>query len=84
LSQAARAAIAADAGLFAVAVTGGDDYELIASTSPEAAAAFESEAKAAAVPLTFIGEAVEGARPPRFAGPDGADVVFGRGSYSHF
>ena len=84
LSQAARAAIAADASLFAVAVNGGDDYELIASTPPEAAAAFESEARAAGVPLTFIGEAVEGARPPRFVGPDGADVVFGRGSYSHF
>ena len=33
LSQAARAAIAADPGLFEVAATGGDDYELLASAT---------------------------------------------------
>ena len=35
LSPAARAAIAADPSLFEVAATGGDDYELLASASPE-------------------------------------------------
>ena len=33
LSPAARAAIAADPGLFEVAATGGDDYELLASVA---------------------------------------------------
>jgi thiamine-monophosphate kinase len=84
LSQAARAAIAADPNLFEVAATGGDDYEILASTAPESARAFEAEAAAAGVPLTFIGEAVEGRRPPSFIGPAGDPVVFGRGSYSHF
>ena len=84
LSQAARAAIAADPDLFEVAATGGDDYEILASTTPESARAFEAEAAAAGVPLTFIGEAVEGRRPPSFIGPAGDPVVFGRGSYSHF
>jgi thiamine-monophosphate kinase len=84
LSRAARAAIAADPGLFEVAATGGDDYELLASITPESAPAFEAEAAAAGVPLTLIGEAVEGRRPPSFIGPDGARVVFARGAFSHF
>ena len=84
LSLAARAAIAADPGLLEVAVTGGDDYEVLASTPREFAAAFERGATAAGVPLTFVGEAVEGRRPPSFIGPDGNPVVFARGSYSHF
>jgi thiamine-monophosphate kinase len=84
LSKAARAAIAADPGLFEVAATGGDDYELLASATPESAPAFEAAAAASGVPLTFVGEAVEGRRPPRFIGPDGNPVVFARGAYSHF
>ena len=84
VSPAARAAIAADPGLFEVAATGGDDYEVLASTPRESAAAFERGATAAGVPLTFVGEAVEGRRPPSFIGPDGNPVVFTRGSYSHF
>src|SRR5271167_2160602 len=84
LSPAARTAIAADPGLFEVAVTGGDDYELLASAAPESAPAFEAAAAAAGVPLTLVGEAVEGRRPPSFIGPDGNPVVFGRGAYSHF
>jgi thiamine-monophosphate kinase len=84
LSGPARAAIAADPDLFEVAATGGDDYELLASAPRESAAAFEAAAAAAGVPLTFVGEAVEGRRPPRFIGPDGDPVVFGRGAYSHF
>ncbi|HEY1454584.1 MAG TPA: thiamine-phosphate kinase [Roseiarcus sp.] len=84
LSPAARAAIAADPGLFEVAATGGDDYELLASAAPASAPAFEAAAAAAGVPLTFVGEAVEGRRPPSFVGFDGAPVVFARRSYSHF
>ena len=84
LSPAARRAIAADPALFEVAATGGDDYELLASAAPASAPAFEAAAAAAGVPLTFVGEAVEGRRPPSFIGPDGNPVAFARGSYSHF
>jgi thiamine-monophosphate kinase len=84
LSPAARAAIAADPGLFEVAATGGDDYELLASAALASAPAFEAEAAAAGVPLTFIGEAVEGRGAPVFVGLDGNPVVFARGAYSHF
>jgi thiamine-monophosphate kinase len=84
LSQPARAAIAANPALFAVAATGGDDYEILASVGPESAAAFEAEAAAAGVLVTRVGEAIEGYSPPRFIGPDGGQVTFARGSYSHF
>jgi thiamine-monophosphate kinase len=84
LSPAARRAIAADPGLFEVAATGGDDYELLASAPRESAPAFEAAAAAAGAPLTFIGEAVEGLRPPSFIGADGNPIVFARGAYSHF
>lgn len=84
LSPAGRAAIAADPDLFEVAATGGDDYEVLASASPSSASAFEAAAAAAGVPLTFVGEAVEGREPPSFIGADGNAVVFARAAYSHF
>jgi len=84
LSGPARAAIAADPGLFEVAATGGDDYELLASAPRESAAAFEAAAAAAGVPLACVGEAVEGRAPPEFVGVDGNPVAFGQGAYSHF
>ena len=84
LSAAGRAAVAANPDLFAVAATGGDDYELLASVAPESAPAFEADAAAAGVPLTWVGEALEGFAPPRFIGPDGGAVTFTIGAYSHF
>ena len=84
LSLAARAAIAAKPDLFEVAATGGDDYELLASIAPDQAPAFEAEAAAAGIPVACVGEAVEGCAPPRFVGPDGAQMTFPRGSYAHF
>src|SRR5271166_6207612 len=77
LSLAARAAIAANPDLFAVAATGGDDYEIIASVAPDSA-------PAAGVPVTPVGEAIEGHAEPCFVGPDGGLVTFARRSYSHF
>ena len=41
LSAAAQAAIGADPGLFAVAATGGDDYEILAAVADDKAQAFE-------------------------------------------
>jgi thiamine-monophosphate kinase len=84
LSRAARAAIAADPGLFEVAATGGDDYELLAAVAPDVARAFEAEAAAVGVRVACVGEAVEGYGAPRFIGPDGGQLTFPRGSYSHF
>jgi thiamine-monophosphate kinase len=84
MSSAARAAIAVDPALYTVALTGGDDYEILASVPPEAAPAFVADASAAGVPVVCIGEACEGAEGPRFVAPDGAAMTFAHGSYSHF
>ncbi len=84
LSDAARHSVAMEAALFETAMTGGDDYELLVAVSPQKAAALQAAARAAGVPLTLIGEAVAGTGPPRFTGADGGQIVFARGSFSHF
>ena len=84
LSRAAAAAVDVDPALFAIAATGGDDYELIAAVAPESRAAFEAAAAAAGVAVTCVGEAFAGAEPPSFLGRDGREATFGSGSFSHF
>jgi thiamine-monophosphate kinase len=84
LSEAASAAVAADPALFAIAATGGDDYELIVAVPPESASGFEALAAAAGVDVATVGVAVEGGAPPRFLGRDGGEVSFARGAFSHF
>jgi len=83
LSEAAREAVELEPGLFTVAATGGDDYELLLSVSPERAAAFEAAAAAAGVAVADIGVAGAGGAPPRFR-RGGREIVFASGSYSHF
>jgi len=83
LSEAARAAIAADPRLLAVALTGGDDYELALSMAEDKADAFLAVAAAAGIPAAKIGRtragegiAVQGDHP--------ALADLGSGSYRHF
>ncbi len=82
LSDAARAAIAADPALIETALTGGDDYEIVLTLAPEKLAAFRAEAEKAGVVVTEIGRitAGQGARFMR----DGKALSFARPSYSHF
>ena len=85
LSPAARAAIAADPALLAVALTGGDDYELLFAAAPEDGSAVLARAAAAGVPVARIGRFVAG--PPaavRVTGPDGVPLALARGGWSHF
>ena len=85
LSPSAEAAVRASPDLFEVAVTGGDDYEVLASVDPEAAAAFEAQAQAAGVRVTAIGTAGGRAgQPPVFLDSRGEPRQFARGSFSHF
>jgi thiamine-monophosphate kinase len=84
LSAAARAAVARDPALFAIAATGGDDYELLAAVAPADAAAFEAAAAQAGVAVTQVGRALAGGAPPRFLDARGAEVAFERGAFSHF
>jgi thiamine-monophosphate kinase len=82
LSDAARAAIAAEPVLLETALTGGDDYEIALTLPPDKLAQFQEAARAAGVAATEIGrlEAGEGARFVH----DGKALAFNRASYSHF
>jgi len=82
LSDAARAAIAAEPAFLETALTGGDDYEILLTVASEKLTAFREAAGAAGVAVTEIGrvQAGEGARFLR----DGKPLAFTRASYSHF
>lgn len=84
LSEAARAMIGTDERLRAAALTGGDDYEILASVPAAAAVAFEAAARAAGVPVARIGTVVAGDGHPMFRAPDGRAMSFERESFSHF
>lgn len=84
LSPAARLAVAADPALFDAAVTGGDDYEILASVPEDRATAFEAAAGAAGVPMTAIGRVRTGNAPALFRDREGRPRRFARGSFSHF
>jgi thiamine-monophosphate kinase len=84
LSPAGARLVAARPDLLATALTGGDDYEILASVPPERAKTFEAAAKAAGVPVTRIGGATAGSAPPTFRDERAEPMSFARGSYSHF
>jgi len=82
VSDAARAALAADSSLLETVLTGGDDYEILLTLPAERLAAFRSAAETAGVAVSEIGRVVagEGARFMR----DGKVLEFARPSFSHF
>lgn len=83
LSEGALAALAAEGRLIETVLTGGDDYEIVATVSPSKITAFRAAARAAGVPITEIGRVVAG-RGARFLGLDGKALTFARASFSHF
>ena len=83
LSAGARA-LAGDPDLLATALTGGDDYEILASVPPGACAAFEADAARAGLAVARIGEVVAGAGAPVFRDLRGEPMRFARASFSHF
>jgi thiamine-monophosphate kinase len=82
LSDAARAAVAADPALIEAVLTGGDDYEIVLTLPPEKLASFHAAAARAGVAVTEIGRilAGEGVRFVR----GGKALSFARPSFSHF
>jgi thiamine-monophosphate kinase len=84
LSSAAKTALAADASCLETIATGGDDYEVIAAVGRNQTAAFEAGAKSAGVPVTRIGEAIEGDADPVFLREGGVELSFKQKSFSHF
>ena len=82
LSDAARAALSADAKLIERILTGGDDYEIV-MTLPEAEfGIFGAAARNAGVPLAKIGQVTSG-QGVRFL-REGKALSFAQPSYSHF
>jgi thiamine-monophosphate kinase len=84
LSEAARHVTAADPGSIETVLTGGDDYEILATCSPERVSALRAVAVAGGTLLTEIGRIVEGTAPPRFIGRGGNVMTFKQPSFSHF
>jgi thiamine-monophosphate kinase len=83
LSDAARAVIAADPAMLEVALTGGDDYEIVCTVPANKADSFRAAAAAGKVPVTEIG-AIEPGEGARFLDKTGAPLTFARASFSHF
>jgi len=83
LSPAARQAVAAEPPLIETILTGGDDFEVIATVAPGRLETFLQEAAAAGVAITRIGEITSGPGA-HFRDADGRALPFRRPSYSHF
>lgn len=84
LSEAAREAVALDARAFEVALTGGDDYELLIGVRAGEAAAFEAAAEETGVAVMQIGEVRDASEGIRFLDAAGQPAVLARGSFQHF
>lgn len=84
LSPAARAAVAGRPEALDVAVTGGDDYEILASVPEAEAAGYEQAAAASGVPVAAIGRVGAASGGVVFRGAEGAPRTFARGAFSHF
>lgn len=83
MSEAAKAVVAGEAAALELALTGGDDYEIICTVPKTKTDSFRAAAKAAGVPVSDIGEVVEG-EGARFIDAAGKTLVFKRPSFSHF
>jgi len=82
-SDAAREAIALDPRLLDVALTGGDDYEVLCCVG-SGGAQFAAAARAASAPCARIGELIAGDRETVFLDELGKPRNFNRLSFSHF
>ena len=83
LSDGGRAAVTAERKALTTVLTGGDDYEIVATVPAGRIADFEALAKAAKVPVTRIGRVVTG-QGARFIDVNGKRLTFAKASFSHF
>ncbi len=83
LSEAARSAVAADASLMETIVTGGDDYEILASVAQSKLESFRTAASTLAVTVTPIGR-ITNEHQVRVLDDTGKAISFARLSFSHF
>jgi len=83
LSSAVRKAIGADPNLYDLAVTGGDDYEILCTVPEKNLDSFMKEADSVGVMLSAIGRVVAGDEIPLFR-MRGSERRYDAGSFSHF
>ena len=83
LSAATAAVVASHAELAQAPLTGGDDYEILATVSPKVAEVFEDAAMELGVPVTDIGEIVAGSGV-RILDAEGNAVAIDKSGYDHF
>ena len=83
LSDAAKAAIAAEPAMLETALTGGDDFEIVCTVPAGKAASFRAAAQAAKVAVSEIGQ-IKAGEGARFVGAGGQALAFKRASFSHF
>jgi thiamine-monophosphate kinase len=83
LSAGARALVASDPKALATVLTGGEDFEILATVRAADADAFAEAAAEAGVPVTRIGRVVEGSGPPAVLGREGP-IRLDHFGYTHF
>jgi thiamine-monophosphate kinase len=79
----AAAIVPASASRLNYLVSGGDDYEILATVAPSNAGAFQSAARRAGIAVTDIGEIVAGSSVA-LVGEDGHPIPIGQTGYDHF
>ncbi len=83
LSKSAARVVALDADRWETILTGGDDYEILATVPPARCAAFTEATHAAGVTVTRVGTVETGGTPARFVQTDGSDFALSSRAYSH-
>lgn len=83
LSRAARRAVDTDLSLLDVAVTGGDDYEILCTVAQKNLDMLIEQADSVGITLSAIGRVVAGHELPVFR-MHGHERRYDAGSYSHF
>jgi thiamine-monophosphate kinase len=84
LSQPARIALASEPALIEPILTGGDDYEILASVPRDKVAALREQALARGVVVTEIGVVLAGDADARLLDQAGRPLAFAHPSFSHF
>ncbi|MHA1559343.1 MAG: thiamine-phosphate kinase [Alphaproteobacteria bacterium] len=84
LSPATRSAIAAESRLFNVAMTGGEDFEILATIPGRSLRQFLVESASAEVSFTPIGRIVAEVGLPLFLDGDRHPIDFDRVAFDHF
>jgi thiamine-monophosphate kinase len=71
-------------GALELAVSGGDDYEILCTIPENRFEAFARASTVAGAPVTSIGTIISGQAVPKFLDRQGVEIALSRRSYSHF